>query len=319
MAEFDAVVSGDIYVLAPSNDRLLSELLPFLCVSERFFEFAVETSAGSLSPRTNWKHLVEFEFSLPPPDQQRRIAQILWAVEDVVENWRTALQQYQITFDAFASTITMCGISDGKKRESALGPIPVSWDCVKLEEVVTSSAYGPRFPGSLYNPDGNARTVRTTDFARGGGINFSAIPAATLERNKVEPHRLISGDFLLSRSGEYAGLTALFQDPSDGQTYVPGAFLIRYRFNERLLPEFLLTLCCSEFGERFVKPLATGSAQPNISGTAFTNLFVPLPPVEEQRRIIEAVGQLRQLGDSFHKQLQSSVALLHMLVNRLFA
>lgn len=86
VAGFDAVVSGDIYVLVPKGDRLRPELLPFLCLSERFFQFAVETSAGSLSPRTNWKHLAEFEFDLPPLDQQRRIAEILWAVEQVVQS-----------------------------------------------------------------------------------------------------------------------------------------------------------------------------------------------------------------------------------------
>ena len=36
VAEFEAVVSGDIYVLGPKNDRLIPELLPFLCLSERF-------------------------------------------------------------------------------------------------------------------------------------------------------------------------------------------------------------------------------------------------------------------------------------------
>lgn len=65
VAEFDAVVSGDIYVLAPKGDRLLPELLPFLCLSERFFQHAVGTSAGSLSPRTNWSSLASFEFDLP--------------------------------------------------------------------------------------------------------------------------------------------------------------------------------------------------------------------------------------------------------------
>ncbi|MCB1207464.1 MAG: restriction endonuclease subunit S, partial [Verrucomicrobiae bacterium] len=44
VAEFEAVVSGDIYVLAPKDDRLLPELLPFLCLSERFFQHAVGTS-----------------------------------------------------------------------------------------------------------------------------------------------------------------------------------------------------------------------------------------------------------------------------------
>jgi type I restriction enzyme, S subunit len=85
VAEFDAVVSGDIYVLAPKGDRLLPELLPFLCLSERFFQHAVGTSAGSLSPRTNWSSLASFEFDLPPLDQQRRIAEILWAVDETIE------------------------------------------------------------------------------------------------------------------------------------------------------------------------------------------------------------------------------------------
>lgn len=95
VAEFEAVVSGDIYVLAPKDtQRLLPELLPFLCLSERFFQHAVGTSAGSLSPRTNWSSLASFEFDLPPLDQQRRIAEILWAVDEVgqrsVENVGTS-------------------------------------------------------------------------------------------------------------------------------------------------------------------------------------------------------------------------------------
>src|SRR5450755_4745479 len=77
IAEFEAVVSGDIYVLAPKGERLLSELLPFICLSERFFQHAVGTSAGSLSPRTNWGSLASFEFALPSIDQQRRIGAIL--------------------------------------------------------------------------------------------------------------------------------------------------------------------------------------------------------------------------------------------------
>ena len=94
VAEFEAVVSGDIYVLAPKDTRrLLPELLPFLCLSERFFQHAVGTSAGSLSPRTNWSSLASFEFDLPPLDQQRRIAKILWAVDEAKVRFEKAVQQ----------------------------------------------------------------------------------------------------------------------------------------------------------------------------------------------------------------------------------
>ena len=80
--EFDALVSGDIYVLTSKKDRLIPELLPFLCLSERFFQHAVGTSAGSLSPRTNWSSLIGFKFNLPPLDQQKRIAKILSAMDE---------------------------------------------------------------------------------------------------------------------------------------------------------------------------------------------------------------------------------------------
>ena len=43
-----------------------------------FFEHALRTSAGSLSPRTKWRDLANYEFLLPPLDEQRRIAEILW-------------------------------------------------------------------------------------------------------------------------------------------------------------------------------------------------------------------------------------------------
>lgn len=103
VAEFEAVVSGDIYVLAPKDTRrLLPELLPFLCLSERFFQHAVGTSAGSLSPRTNWTSLASFEFGLPPLDQQRRIAEILWAVDEAVD---THLGLYRSCETAYSSAI----------------------------------------------------------------------------------------------------------------------------------------------------------------------------------------------------------------------
>ena len=80
-AEFDAICSGDIYTFETDGTQLLGELLPFLVQSNGFFEHALGTSAGSLSPRTNWRDLKDFEFDLPPLDEQKRIADLLWTVE----------------------------------------------------------------------------------------------------------------------------------------------------------------------------------------------------------------------------------------------
>ena len=85
VADFDGVCSGDIYVFEPADDRLRPELLPFICQTEGFFEHALKTSAGSLSPRTNWKSLQEYEFDLPPVEEQRRIVSALSALDSYRE------------------------------------------------------------------------------------------------------------------------------------------------------------------------------------------------------------------------------------------
>lgn len=85
VADFEGVCSGDIYVLEPANDRLMPELLPFLCQTDAFFDHAVGTSAGSLSPRTNWTSLASFEFLLPPIQEQARLVETLVASRESVE------------------------------------------------------------------------------------------------------------------------------------------------------------------------------------------------------------------------------------------
>jgi type I restriction enzyme S subunit len=84
VADFDGVCSGDIYVLEPKTERLLPELLPFVCQTDGFFEHAVGTSAGSLSPRTNWESLASYEFALPPLNEQRRAISVFSALEDAI-------------------------------------------------------------------------------------------------------------------------------------------------------------------------------------------------------------------------------------------
>ena len=75
--EFDGVCSGDLLVFVSRDEsKLLPEFLPCVVQSESFFEHALSTSAGSLSPRTSWKGLSKFEFDLPPLDEQRRIVGI---------------------------------------------------------------------------------------------------------------------------------------------------------------------------------------------------------------------------------------------------
>ena len=88
VAPFDGICSGDITVIEAIPDRILPELLPFIIQNDELFDFAVGKSAGSLSPRVKWEHLKNYEFELPDLEAQRKLAEVLWSINDTMEAYK---------------------------------------------------------------------------------------------------------------------------------------------------------------------------------------------------------------------------------------
>lgn len=95
-AEFDGICSGDILVFEAIEKNLIPELLPFLIQSDGFFEKALATSAGSLSPRTKFKELADYEFLLPPKSEQKRLAELLWAADEMIEKEKKTHEKLKV-------------------------------------------------------------------------------------------------------------------------------------------------------------------------------------------------------------------------------
>ena len=81
LADFNGICSGDITVIEVIPNKIVPELLPYIIQNDSFFEYAVNESAGSLSPRAKWKHLAEYEVTLPDMDSQSEIAELMMAFD----------------------------------------------------------------------------------------------------------------------------------------------------------------------------------------------------------------------------------------------
>lgn len=91
VAEFDGICSGDITVIEAIEGKIVPELLPFIVQTPVFFDYANRGSAGSLSPRVKWEHLADFEFELPPLEEQKVLADKLWAAYRLKEAYKKLL------------------------------------------------------------------------------------------------------------------------------------------------------------------------------------------------------------------------------------
>jgi type I restriction enzyme S subunit len=99
-AKFDGICSGDITVFRAQNN-LLPELLPFIVNNDKFFDYAIKHSAGGLSPRVKFKDLANYEFLLPPKEEQAKIAELLWAMDEVIEREKELKDDLENSMNAF--------------------------------------------------------------------------------------------------------------------------------------------------------------------------------------------------------------------------
>jgi type I restriction enzyme, S subunit len=85
VADFDGICSGDILVFRANEKLMLPELLPFYVSSDVFINHAINTSAGSLSPRTKWKDLAALKLSIPDIKTQEKILEVLKQLLKTIE------------------------------------------------------------------------------------------------------------------------------------------------------------------------------------------------------------------------------------------
>lgn len=297
VADFEAVCSGDIYVFEAADPKVLvPELLPFICQSDAFFEHAVGTSAGSLSPRTNWTSLAAHEFALPPVEEQRSIAECLVACAANVDALRGLLAAARNVVSSF--------------RDDHFRGIPRS-ALSTLSSAVESSAYGPRFSADNYSAQGNVRSIRTTDMPVFGALTLDTAPAAVVPPEIATEHRLREADFLISRTGFTSGRAAVFRGADASTVFIPAAFLVRLRLDPRKLePEYLLEYIQSTEGWEMIRGLQRGTQQLNISASGLVARTVPIPDLQCQRQALEQLSTLHAAADSTCRRIAQTQSLL---------
>ena len=115
IAPFDGIFSAHGMVLRPKEEVVDKAFFPIFISSDYFLDAAIKISVGSLSPTINWRDLKELEFELPDLATQRKLAELLWSINNTLEKYK---QLISATDDLVKSQfIEMFGnISSGKYK-----------------------------------------------------------------------------------------------------------------------------------------------------------------------------------------------------------
>lgn len=191
-------------------------------------------------------------------------------------------------------------------KQTDIGIIPIDWNFSPLRNTLKESPkYGINaaavpLQGSL------PVYIRITDISEDGYF----FPSKKVGVNSPfsELYKLSAGDIVLARTGASVGKSYRYRE-QDGELVYAG-FLIKVTPKCNLLnPEFLFQYLKTEQYWAWVTVNSMRSGQPGINGNEFGSLLVPLPEIEEQAAIANALSDVDALLTELEKLIAKKQAI----------
>ena len=123
---------------------------------------------------------------------------------------------------------------------------------------------------------------------RWGRFNLSDVLQMRIQEHELSKVSVRKGDLVICEGGE-PGRAAVW---SGEEEFVIQKALHRFRCNEHVLPEYILFCLEHDYFSGRLSRYFTGATIKHLTGRALAEYTIPLPPVDEQKRILLAANEL---------------------------
>lgn len=283
---FSGVVADKTYVLDAAPDSgLLQAFLPFVLAAEPFVKFASAEATGSMNPRLLWGGLQRYTFALPPVAEQKRLSDLLWAVE---RHREAAIAQVDALQRARIAYLT-----------SAMGRSGRDWTHGTIGDVAevvgggTPATAIPEYwdgdipwltPGDLTSRDG--QVIKDTErYISDQGLEHSAA-------------RLLPERAVLVTTRATIGVVGLVGAPLATNQGFQSLVC-----SEAVIPEYMLRWVQVNRGQLIAR--AGGSTFLEIGAGAVKSIPIGVPPLDEQRRVVERAAATEVAIEELKAQIRA--------------
>lgn len=304
VAHFDGITANTTFVIKPNEELIRKELLPFVMLSEGFTQHSIRNSKGSVNPYINWKDIANYEFLLPPKDQQAKLAELLWAADTSLNSIGDLSEKAaQLKRSRFAERIG---------HSSANG----KWPSKRLKEfakIVRGSS--PRPAGSPEFFDGDflpwvtvgLLTYKTTPY-----LEEHEVPSYLTEKGATKTRIIPPDTVILSNSGFSLGVPSILTFEAGANDGI-AAFLELDGLEREYLYYFLASLTDYLRGQ-----IAAGADQPNLNTSRIGSLSIPVPDQETQKGIVAEMLAFDTTINQSNRAMAEQKNLLKSLINQIF-
>lgn len=270
---------------------------------------------GAAQPNLSVGELQKIKVPLPSVTIQRRIARILSAYDELIENSQRRIRILETMARALYREWFVHFRFPGHEKHphvaSPLGDIPNGWDVKKLGESV---AYLNRGLSPSYDADGDSMVINQK-CVRDQRLNLE--PARRQTKPVPADKRVRFGDVLINSTGvgTLGRVAQVYQDL--GECTVDTHVTIARPSANVDLDFFGYTLLAHQ--ETFERLGVGATGQTELSRTSIANVDLVVPPAETQARFGEAVRPMRKAAITLARQIQNLRRTRDLLLPRLLS
>lgn len=305
IVDFEGICSAHAFVFRANPKVIDPKLFPFFLHSDQFMHRAVDISVGGLSPTINWGDLKGQEFLLPPKAEQARLAELLWAMDEVIEKEKEVLAKLKISYQV-----------EIEKSVPKNNP-----DFFYLKEI-SKVRKGVTYKSEDYsNVTDGLPLLNLKSIEIGGGFNEKGIK---YYNGKYKQEHLVKNDDLviactdITREGNVVGFPlhpSVYQDKVMLFTMDLLALGIT---SDKLIRDYLYYVLKSKWVHWRLFANSPGTTVLHLDTNGLYKIKIPKFGIKEQNKIVEKLKKFESSISICQYNIQSSQSLQKSLINQIF-
>jgi len=196
--------------LRSNTPRLDQNFLRFVIGGPCFESYVIPITTGVNVPHISGKQILDYEFALPPLPVQQRIAGILSAYDELIENSQRRIKilesMARALYREWFVHFRFPGHENHPCVASPLGEIPQGWEVKKLGDIITAhigGGWGKEVPDDTHSEP--ALVIRGTDIPKVRYAQMAGVPYRVHSTSNLRSRRLAAGDIVFEVSGGSKG------------------------------------------------------------------------------------------------------------------
>lgn len=303
-ADFHGVCSGDILTIKENPEKIVDGFLIGIFNSPALWKYVVANASGSITRRIKWKDLANYEFLLPPKDQQAKFAELLWAMDEVIERENVVMEKLKINLELKSSELIW-------KNKHPIDKL-ISYADSDLGKLVDGD-----WIESKDQSEEGIRLLQLADIGVRNFINKSRryINDETFKRLKC--FEVLPEDVLIARMPDPIGRACIIEDIGERMITAVDCCIARVDKSHSYNRFLLHLLNTREFLHK-ANLLASGTTRQRIARKVLEELKVPKPEIQNQISIANKLDKLYNMVLQLESKISSSKALQKSLINQVF-